>query len=520
MSLFQTLSGVFQPGQQPSAKEAAKPQKFRPIFKKPAHQLSPALLSAADRKRLEEAVVHEAQTKAREIILESRDEALKIKTAAEDQARRRSLELADRERKLSQSENQLAKDEASVETAQKFVKDQQAQVQVNLGKLEELKTKYSKRIQEIAKLGKDEARDIIFKSLEKRLAAEIAKSVTSAEDRAREEASDRAREIIVDALKHGATEYVAEYTVSIVKLPSEDSKGRIIGKEGRNIRAFTNTTGVDLDLDESPGEVRLSSFDPVRREIARIALQRLLADGRIQPTRIEEYVQKAKKEIEKIMFEEGRKLCHAVGVYNLPQELIGMLGRFKYRFSYGQNMIAHTLEETKIGIALAHEIGADVDTVRLGCLLHDIGKVVEDEGSHVELGVNLLKKYHIPQEVIDCVEQHHEDKPFSSAEAVLVYVSDAISGARPGARYENYEEYAKRLSKLEEIATSYEGVTEAYAIQAGREVRVIVKPEKVDDEGLTKLAFDIKERIRNEMTYPGTVTVTVVRETRASDIAK
>src|SRR3989344_3984685 len=460
MSLFQTLSGVFQPGQQPSAKEAAKPQKFRPIFKKPAHQ-------------------------------------------------------------LSQSENQLAKDEASVETAQKFVKDQQAQVQVNLGKLEELKTKYSKRIQEIAKLGKDEARDIIFKSLEKRLAAEIAKSVTSAEDRAREEASDRAREIIVDALKHGATEYVAEYTVSIVKLPSEDSKGRIIGKEGRNIRAFTNTPGVDLDLDESPGEVRLSSFDPVRREIARIALQRLLADGRIQPTRIEEYVQKAKKEIEKIMFEEGRKLCHAVGVYTLPQELIGMLGRFKYRFSYGQNMIAHTLEETKIGIALAHEIGADVDTVRLGCLLHDIGKIITDqEGTHIELGVELLKKHMMPQAVIDCVAQHHEDTPFSSVESQLVYIADAISGSRPGARYEDIEGYIKRLSDIEQIAKSNEGVKEVFAFQAGRELRVLVEPQNVDDAKATIIANKIAKEIESKLTYPGQIRVTVIREFRAIDVAK
>lgn len=525
MSLFKTLSGVFVPGQK---KQTKLSNVFQQKFKKPAPQkvrtqvqIVPAQLTAEEKKRLEEAVVREAETRAREIILESRDQALKIKTEAEEQARRRSNEISDRERQLSQLENQLAKDQASVETQQKFVKQQQDQVQVNLEKLDELKKKYSKRIQEIGSLSKEEAREIIFNSLEKRLDADVAKTINAAEQKARDEAEDRAREIIVDALKHGATDYVAEYTVSIVKLPSEDSKGRIIGKEGRNIRAFSNATGVDIDLDESPGEVRISCFDPVRREIARITLQRLLADGRIQPTRIEEYVQKVTKDLEKIMFEEGRKLCHAVGVYNLPPELIAMLGRFKYRFSYGQNMIAHTLEETKIGIALANEVGADVDTVRLGCLLHDIGKVVHDEeGSHVELGVNLLKKYKIPQPVIDCVEQHHEDKPFSSAEAVLVYVSDAISGARPGARYENYEEYAKRLGKLEEIATSYEGVAEAYAIQAGREVRVIVKPEKVGDEGVSKLAFDIKERIRNEMTYPGTVTVTVVRETRASEIAK
>jgi len=274
-------------------------------------------------------------------------------------------------------------------------------------------------------------------------------------------------------------------------------------------------------LDETPGEVRLSSFDPVRREVARQALLHLVRDGRIQPARIEEYVKKAQQEIERVMFEEGRQLCHTLGVYNLPRELIVMLGRFKFRTSYGQNMIAHTLEETKIGVALAQELKANVDTVRLGCLLHDIGKVVSDEeGSHVELGVRLLKKYRIPQAVIDCVEQHHEDKAFTSAEAVIVYIADAISGARPGARYENYEEYVKRLSKLEEIAKSFAGVDNAFALQAGREVRVLIDPKKISDEEALKMASDIKERIKKEMTYPGTVTVTVIRELRVVEVAK
>jgi ribonuclease Y len=349
----------------------------------------------------------------------------------------------------------------------------------------------------------------------------MAEVVQEKVNRAKEEADEKAQEILVDAMKHGATNYVSEYTVSVVQLPSEEVKGKIIGKEGRNIRSFEQVTGVDVDLDDQPGTVRLSSFDPVRREVARITLERLIKDGRIQPSRIEEVIKKVREEVDKVMFEEGKKLCHAVGVYNMPHDIIAMLGRFKYRFSYGQNMIAHTLEETKIGIALAHEVGANVDTVRLGCLLHDIGKIVTDEeGSHIELGVNLLKKYHMPQAVIDCVEQHHEDKPFSSKEAVLVYVSDAISGARPGARYENYEEYVKRLSKLEEIALSDPKVKEAYAIQAGREVRVIVDPQRTTDDDVVLLSHSIKDRIKNEMVYPGTVTVTVIKETRAVDIAK
>ena len=322
-------------------------------------------------------------------------------------------------------------------------------------------------------------------------------------------------------MKHGATEYVAEFTVSTVQLPNDEIKGRLIGKEGRNIRAFERATGVDLDLDDSPGTVRLSSFDSVRREVARQALKRLIADGRIQPSRIEEYVDRANKEIEKVMFEEGKKLCHAVGAYNVPREVMAYLGRFKYRSSYGQNMIAHTLEETKIGIALAHEVGANVDTVRLGCLLHDIGKVVTDEeGSHVELGVKLLKKFNMSQPVIDCVAQHHEDEAFTSNESVLVYIADAISGARPGARYENYEEYVKRLENLEKIAGEYKGVKESYAIQAGRELRVLVNYKELSDDETIVLAEKIRDRIKNEMTYPGTVTVNVVREVRASAVAK
>jgi ribonuclease Y len=518
MSLFQTLSGLFQPGKKPAP---VPTQEKRPVKVAPPRVPIKITPKAPPIRIDDSAFIREAQAKAREIILEARDEALKIRYEAEAKNRKIQDDFSQKQRELTQKETDVARIQAANETRERILTEQQTRLSTRLEEIEKLKLSYSKKIQEAARLSKDEAKDILFNNLEKRLQADMAKTIKAYEDKAHEEADEQAQEILVEALRHGATDYVSEYTVSTVKLPNEDSKGRIIGKEGRNIRAFEKITGVDVDLDETPGEVRLSSFDPVRREVAKMSLSRLLADGRIQPSRIEEYVAKAKTELEKIMFEEGKKLCHAVGVYNLPRDLIAMLGRFKFRFSYGQNMIAHTLEETKIGIALAQEVGADVDTVRLGCLLHDIGKVVTtEEGSHVELGVKLLKKYGIPPTVIDCVEQHHEDKPFSSSEAVLVYVSDAISGARPGARYENYDEYVKRLTKLEEIATSYDGVAEAYAIQAGREIRVIVKPEKIGDDGVTKLAFDIKERVRNEMTYPGTVTVTVIRETRASEVAK
>ena len=376
------------------------------------------------------------------------------------------------------------------------------------------------KLSKISSLTKDEAKKELLEVVDKEMNEEIAKKIRTASQRVKQESDKLAREILVDAMRHGVTETTAEYTISTVKLSDEGAKGRIIGQGGRNIRAFERATGVDVDLDETPGEIRLSSFDSVRREIARISLEKLLRDGRIQPSRIEEIVLKTKEEVEKIMLEEGKKLAESVKVFSLPTELLQILGRFKYRFSYGQSMILHTLEETKIGIALAHELKADVDTVRLGCLLHDIGKVVADEeGSHIELGVKLLKKFDLPEKVINCVAEHHEDQPFSSVESIIVYISDAISGGRPGARYEDYEAYATRLKKLESLAMSFAGVQEAYAIQAGREVRVIVKPEEVTDAAVTRLAHDIAKKIEAEMTYPGTVTVNAIREIRASDVA-
>ncbi|OGD71802.1 ribonuclease Y [Candidatus Collierbacteria bacterium RIFCSPLOWO2_01_FULL_50_23] len=378
-----------------------------------------------------------------------------------------------------------------------------------------------KKLEKIASLTTDEAREILIKEVQKKSAGQIAKTIKEAEEKAKSESDELAKEILVDAMRAGATDYVAEFTVSTVAIPDEETKGRIIGKDGRNIRVFEKVSGVDISMDETPGEVRLSSFNSVRREIARVALTRLIKDGRIQPARIEEYLDRARQDVERIMFQEGEKLCHAVGVYNLPREIIAMLGKFKFRSSYGQNMIAHTLEETQIGIRLAQEVKANVDTVRLGCLLHDIGKVIDDiEGSHVELGVKFLKKFNLPEAVVDAVEQHHEDREFSSKESVLVYVADAISGSRPGARHENVEDYIKRLNRLEEIANSKEGVQESFAIQAGRELRVVVTPEKVPDEQLPILASTIKDEIQNSLTYPGTVKVTVIRETRASDVAK
>lgn len=463
-----------------------------------------------------------AQTRAREIVLEARDEAFRIKKAAEEETRKVQVAAFQLEKKLAQKEEAFERKVGAHEEKEKQLRVKESELEEKLASFEEIKTKQLKKLERIAHLTRDEAKKLILEGIEDKLKEDIAKRIREAENQVREEVDKKVKEMLVDAMQKAATDYVAEYTVSTIKLPDEDIKGRIIGREGRNIRALERATGVDFDIDETPGEIRLSCFDPVRREIAKVALAKLIADGRIQPARIEEVVAKTQQEIEKIVYEEGKKLCQAVGVYDLPQDKVDLLGRFKYRFSYGQNMINHTLEETKIGVALAHELGADVNVVRLGCLLHDIGKVItEKEGTHVELGVNLLKRNNMPQSVVDCVGEHHQDKSFSSVESVIVYVADAISGARPGARLESLEEYIKRLSTLEDIAKSFKGVEEAFAISAGRELRVIIKASEIDDAKAVILAQKIKEKIegQKEVIFPGQVKVTVIRETRATEIA-
>ncbi|OGM07418.1 ribonuclease Y [Candidatus Woesebacteria bacterium GWC1_42_13] len=390
-------------------------------------------------------------------------------------------------------------------------------------KEETLKKREAELVERLSKasgMTKDEASKILLDEVQKSLTSEIAKKIRAAEERVKEEAGEKSREVLADAMKHGATSYVAEYTISSVSVPDEDVKGRIIGAGGRNIRAFEKETGVEIELDET-NEIRLSSFDSVRREIAKRALTALIKDQRIQPSRIEEVVRQVKSEMESVLLEEGRKIAQECGVFNLPVELLSLIGRYRFRTSYGQNLGLHTIEETKIGIAIANELGASVDIVRLGCLLHDIGKVVtEEEGTHVEVGVSTLKRFGLPKEVVACVAEHHEDKPFSSTESVIVWTADAISGSRPGARYEPHEEYVKRMGKIEEIAGSFPGVESAMAFQAGRDVRVIVKPEEVDDDKLTIIAHDIAQRLEKETQYAGQIKVTAIREVRAIDTTK
>ncbi len=376
---------------------------------------------------------------------------------------------------------------------------------------------YVDKLAKVAKMTPDEAKRALLDEVQKDLTGEIAKKIRAAEEKIKEEAHDKSVEILLDAMKHGATAYTAEYTVSSVTVPNEDVKGRIIGAGGRNIRTFEKEAGVEIEIDET-NEIRLSSFDSIRREIARRALEILIKDARIQPSRIEEVIHQVKTEMEDVLLEEGKKITHECGVYNLPVELMRMIGRFKFRTSYGQNLGIHTIEETRMGVAIAQEIGANADVVRLGCLLHDIGKVItNEEGNHIELGVNLLKKYNIPKEVIATVAEHHEDKPFSSNESVIVWMADAISGSRPGARYEPHEDYVKRMVAIEDIVKGFPGVEVAYAFQAGRDVRVIVNPDEVDDDKLTVLAHDIARKLEKEAEYAGQIKVSVIREVRATE---
>lgn len=417
-------------------------------------------------------------------------------------------------------EVELAKREGILEEREKVLSEKLDAVDSKLDQLEKVRKDLVDKLEKSAKMSPDEASKILLEQIDKDLAGEISKKVKEAEDEVKLQADEKAKQILADAMFNGVTNYVAEFTTSTVKLPDEEMKGRIIGKEGRNIKSFEQETGVDIEMDEdNPNTLIISSFDPVRREIAKVSLERLMADGRIQPQRIEEIVAKTRGDIEKLMLQAGEKLCHDVGVYNLPTEIMELLGRFKYRYSYGQSLIQHSMEVAQISGYLAAEIGADVNVAKVGGLLHDIGKILTDwdEGTHVDRGIQVAKKFNLPQPIIDCIAQHHEDEPFTGPEQICVAIADAISGGRPGARHENVQDYIKRLDEIERIATSFEAVERAFAVQAGREVRVIVFPEKVSDDELPKLVHDIGERIQKEVMVPGAVKITAIREVRSSD---
>jgi ribonuclease Y len=467
------------------------------------------------------AALAEARAKATEIVVEAKSQALKLRTEAEEESRKTRERAVEMEKKLTYIKGQLEAKEKELQNKAATLEQSRTNIEKKQEEINAFHAKQQEELQKISGLTKDEAKKALLQSFDKELSEEKGQKIRQQEEDIKKDADKIAKDILINTMRFAASDYVVEYTTSRVKLTEEEIKGRIIGKEGRNIKTFEELTGVDLDMDSSPGDVIISCFDPVRREIAKISLERLMADGRIQPAHIEEVIEKVRGEVDQIMYKEGDNLAHKVGAYNVPKDIIQMLGRFKYRFSYGQNMIEHTLEETRLGVALAYELGANVDIVRLGCLFHDIGKVVtDDEGTHVTLGVELLRKYKISEDVINCVAEHHEDRPFSSVESAIVQLSDHISGARPGARSEDYESYVKRLKDLEEAALSFHGVDKAYAVSAGREVRVFVSPEKVNDASTAFLAREIAKKIELEQTYPGVVKVIVIRETRVIETAK
>lgn len=381
--------------------------------------------------------------------------------------------------------------------------------------IEKLRSEYLTKLEKASKLSAEEAKEALLAEVKKSQAEAVARIIAEEEEAIKTTVAAKTGEILVDAMKHGAVDLTAEFTVSVIEVENDEMKGRIIGQGGRNIRAFENATGVDVLLDEEK-VIRLSSFDSVRREVAKRSLLKLLKDSRITPVRIEEVVAQTKEEIERVMLEEGQRIAQSVGVYKVPAELLSILGRFKFRASYGQNLVIHSIEVTNIAVAIAQELKANVNTVRLGALFHDIGKVVEGEGGHVKLGVDLLQKFQFPQEVIDCVAQHHEDIPFSSLESVIVHIADMMSASRPGARHTDVEEYAKRIKDMENIAKEYDGVSDAYAFESGRELRIIVLPERMTDAECVILANKVREEMTKKFAIPGSVRVTVIREYRAT----
>ncbi len=464
-------------------------------------------------------IIEDAEVQVKHILLNAKEEAIKLKELAEQEATGTRKRLMERERKIDQRQTELSRKTKEMERKDTEVTSLKRSLEQKKSEVETLRLEQVNKLESVASMTKSEAKKLILANIEKTLDNEIAKKIKEAEETYKAKVDSEAKELLIETMHSASTDYVAEYTISKVKLKDKDLKGKIIGKEGRNIRAFEDATGVSVNLEEGE-EITLSSFDSVRREIARISLERLLKDGRIHPARIEEVIAKTSTEMEKVLYKAGEELCNKVGVYNLPKEIVTKLGHFKYRTSYGQNMIQHTLEETQMGVKLAKELGIDVKITKLACLLHDIGKVVTDkEGSHIELGAEYLRSFNMPKEVIIAVEEHHMDKP-STLPGILVQIADSISGSRPGARYEDYENYVKRLKALEETAMSHKGVAKAFAISAGRELRVIINPEDLTDAQAVKLSHDLAEQIQKEQTYPGTVKVIVIRETRALTTAK
>jgi ribonuclease Y len=472
---------------------------------------------SADQLRLQ------AEAEQKTILAEAREEAIRIRSAAQDEAREVRADLQVQERRLRQKEENLDRKLEELESRQRRLQRREEEADGRVRELEQLKQEQVAVIERVSALSREEARAILLQRVEDEMRQEIARRARQLELEARQQAEMNARKILSVAIQRYSSETVGEITTSVVPIPNEEMKGRIIGREGRNIRSLEAATGVDLIIDDTPDAVTLSCFDPIRREIARVALTKLVQDGRIHPARIEEIVAKAKQEVEQEIKEEGEAAAYEAGVHGLHPEIIKVVGRLKYRTSYGQNQLQHAIECAHIGAMLAAEVGADVNLVRRAAFLHDIGKVLthEVEGPHHIIGADFIKRFGESKAVVQAVAGHHDHDPErQSIEDVLVQAADAASGARPGARRESLENYVKRLEALEEVANSFEGVEKSFAIQAGREVRILVKPEAVDDLQAIRLARDIVKKIEETLQYPGQVKITVVRETRAVDYAR
>ena len=466
--------------------------------------------------------VKTAETKKREALLEVKEESIKTRNELEKEIKERRAEVQRTERRVLSKEESLDKKLEVIEKREASYTAKEEELKKKKSEIEKLHEQSVQELERISGLTSDQAKEYLLKTVEDEVKSDTAKMVKELESRAKEEAGKKAKEYVVTAIQRCAADHVAETTISVVQLPNDEMKGRIIGREGRNIRTLETMTGVDLIIDDTPEAVILSGFDPIRREIARIALEKLIVDGRVHPSRIEEMVEKAKKEVEVTIREEGEAATFDTGVNGLHPELVRLLGKLKYRTSYGQNVLKHSIEVSHLAGLMAAELGVDVNMAKRAGLLHDIGKSVdhEMEGSHVSIGVGLLKRYKENHTVINAVEAHHGDVEPQSIMAVLVQAADAISAARPGARRETLESYIKRLQKLEEIADNFKGVEKSFAIQAGRELRIVIVPEDVSDDGMTLLARDIAKKIEEELEYPGQIKVNLIRETRAVEYAK